>query len=641
MMTTDPYLPYLRQADDLFAQGETIKAGQIWQAILKQHPTHAEARAGLMSVKERLLALREAELAAAAAPPATSTPAPAPTEEPQPEPPVPPVVDPRSTAPEAPLPLDPAEVITGALAFDPERLPTQEPGPEAPVPPVLDPRSTAPEAPLPIDPAAVATGALTFDPERLLAEGCTLYDMGQTGDALKKWEQVLALDPDHVLARGYINGARQEMGLPLLQARATPAPVRAEAPPGEEDVEKLLREAVQLYDMGLTEEAISKWERVLVLEPQRHEIEGYLRQARLEVEASTSAQTAAAAQAPVSEPEALELKLRQAEHLLTLQRHEEAAFTFQQALALDPRNASALQGLERCRKPGGRLASAPDSRQAQAPALVLDAQGRISMAEVEDAPVSTESQGIAPPAALLKATPAPRAGLSLPERFREAAEKWPWLKNSRILAAAGGGLLALVVAFAVVHSYRRDQDLKEEVRTGKAAALASVAQQAQAPDLTESPEAIRQEAEAALAADPLRAYFRAQTLLSLAPGDSAGAQLLEKARTGLAGGATGASLPEFQKHLQSGDLEAALRVIDALLRAQPDNADLRARAGHLQLILCFNHASQAKWDEAREDLLRGRALFPGDKTWQARLRLLEHVKNLPKTEQVSWIPLLS
>ncbi|MDR3682355.1 MAG: hypothetical protein P4L11_01405 [Geothrix sp.] len=638
-MTTDPYLPYLRQADDLFAQGETVKAGQIWQAILKQHPSHAEARTGLMAVKERLLALREAQKAAAsptptAVVPTAVAPAPAPAE--APESPVPPVVDPRSTAPEAPLSFDPAEVITGALPSDPGRGQAEEP--EPPVPPVVDPRSTAPEAPLPIDPAAVTTGALNFDPNRLLAEGCTLYDMGQTGDALQKWEQAMALNPDLALVRGYINGARQELGLPLLQPRATSAPPKIDLPPADEDIEKLLREAVQLYDMGLVEEAISKWERVLALEPQRHEIAGYLRQARMEVESAPP--PPAAAPAPAPEPEALELKLRQAEHLLTLQRHEEAAFTFQQALSLDPGNASALQGLERCRRPGGPPPPVPDSRQAEPPVSILNAQGRIDMADVEAFP-PPESQGIEPPAALLKATPAQRQGPSLPDRLRQAGERWPWLKNPRLLAMAGGGLLVLAIGFGVVHSYRKDQDLKEEVRTAKAAALAPVAQQAQAPDLAESPEAIRQEAEAALVTDPLRAYLRAETLLSLIPGDSAGAQLLEKARLGLAGGVTGASLPEFQKHLQSGNLEAALKVIDALLRAQPDNADLRSRAGRLQLILCFDHASQAKWDEAREDLLRGRALFPGDKTWQARLKLLEQVKALPKQQQASWIPLLS
>ena len=599
-MTPDPYAPYLRQADDFFARGETVKAGQIWQAILKQDPSHPEARTGLLTVKKRLLALREAEAAVGA-----------------PAPPVPPA---------AQLP-------------EPARRPESEP--QAPA--VVDPRSTPPEAMRPRDSAEVITG--TLNPERLLAEGCTLYDMGQTGDALRKWEQVLALDPDHALARSYVNSARRELGLPPLQTSAAPALAKVDSLHAEEDIDKLLHEAVQLYDMGLVEEAISKWERVLVLEPQRPEVEGYLRQARIEL-GTTAPQEAAPVQAGFAAPESepLDLKLRQAEHLLGLQRHEEAAFTFQQALGLDPGNVIALQGLERCRKPSGRSTPAPEARPTQpqnpAPALALDAQGRIAMA-VEESPASMEPQGVEPPAALLKATPGRREGPSLPDRLREAMEQLPWLKSPRVLAMVGGGLLVLILGFGAMHSYRKDQALKEEVRSARAAAVAPVAQQAQAPDLAETPAAIREEAEASLVTDPLRAFLRAKTLLGRIPGDAAGAQLLEKARANLAGGVTGASLPEFQKHLQNGDLEAALKVIDALLRAQPDDAGLRTRAARLELTLCFDHANQGKWEEAREDLLRGRALFPGDKTWQARLKLLEHVKALPKNQQASWIPLLS
>ncbi|NWJ41203.1 MAG: tetratricopeptide repeat protein [Geothrix sp.] len=603
-MTTDPYAPYLRQADDLFAQGEVVKAGQIWQAILKQNPTHGEARERLLAVKQHLLALREA--AAQAAPPAPPEP------EPEPEP---------------------------AVVAAPEPPPAPEPVP-APVPaPVqADPRSTSPEAALAAvaEPPKVITGQL--DPERLLAEGCTLYDMGQLQDALKKWDQVLTLDPAHALARGYANGARRELGLGPIHAEPAPAPVSVAAHHADEDIDKLLREAVQLYDMGLTEEAITKWERILALEPERHEIAGYLREARKEVGQATSALTAPASAptAPV-EPDSLDLKLRQAEHLLSLQRHEEAAFTFQQALRLDPGNARALNGLERCRKPAGR--PAPETRPA-APVMTLDAQGRIAMA-VDDYPAPGEPQGVEPPAALQQTSTAPREGPSLPDRLREATEQMPWLREPKFLAAIGGGLLAVIVVLALVHGYRKDQALKEEVRAARAAAVAPVAQQAQAPDLTESPGALRQEAESAMGADPLRAYLRAEALVKASPNDAAGAQLLEKARAGLAGGVSGASLPEFQKHLQNGDLEAARKVVDALLRAQPDSADLRSRAGRLHLTLCFAHASQAKWDEAEEDLLRGRALFPGDKIWQVRLKLLEKVKALPKNQQPAWIPLLS
>jgi len=597
-MTADPYESYLRQADDLFARGEILKAGQIWQAILKQQPTHTEAHQNLLMVKERLLALREAQAAQA-------------VPEPQ-EPPAPPV---------APSP--------------------HEPDPVPPVPRPADPRSTAPESALPLAPVKVITG--TIDPERLVAEGCTLYDMGQLQDALRKWEQVLTLEPNHALARGYANGVRRELGLAPLEAQAASAAVSVEARHADEDIDKLLREAVQLYDMGLTEEAITKWERILALEPQRHEIEGYLRQARLEVDQQDAPTQAAPApaQALATEADALDLKLRQAEHLLTLQRHEEAAFTFQQALGLDPGNARARQGLERCRKPAGRAGLPQESRPASPPMVSLDSQGRIAMAVEEYRQEPTEPQGVEPPAALQKATPAAREGLSLPDRLREAVERLPWLKDPKVLAIGGGGLLVVFVALGVVHSYRKDQALKEEVRAARMAATAPVAQQAQAPDLAEAPEAIRQEAESTLVTDPLRAYLRAETLTSRNPGDAAGAQLLEKARAGLAGGVTGASLPEFQKHLQNGDLEAALKVMDALLRAQPGSSDLRSRSAHLQLVLCSAHASQGKWDEAQEDLLRGRALFPGDKSWQMRLKLLERVKGMPKNQQPAWIPLLS
>ncbi len=627
-MTPDPYTPYLHQADELFAKGDIVKAGQIWQAILKQHPAHVEARNGLLLVKARLLAQRDAAEAQPPAPPPAPTPAAAPPAgpfpEPVPEPEVADVPEPQVEAKPSPeAPLVPEPLPPSALS------PVPEPGvPPVPLPPSANPRATAPETTLPV----AAPSPAPEDLDRLLAEGCTLYDMGQLQDALRKWERILAVNPAHALARGYANGARRELGLPGLDAHAEPDAAPSLQPDGEEDLEKLLREAVQLYDMGLVEEAISKWERVLWLDPQRLEVEGYLRQARAEVRATPST-TSPTGPDPTGSPEAsaLDLKLRQAEHLLQLQRNEEAAFTFQQALGLDPGNARALQGLERCRRPG----AAPSA----GPILSLDPLGRIAMVEPPQA-ASTEPQAVEPPAALLKAVPAPRTGLSLPDRLREAAQQVPGFQDPKVLAAVGGGLLVVAVTFGLVRAYRRDQALKDDVRRARAAAVAPVAKQAQAPDLTESPEAIQDEVEATLVTDPLRAYLRAETLVARQSSSATGAQLLEKARAGLPGGVTGASLPEFQKHLQNGDLETAARVIDALLRAQPGSADLRRRAGRLHQTLAVAHASQGKWEAARDDLRRGRALFPDDKTWQARLKLLERVKTLPNNQQEGWISLL-
>ncbi len=617
-MTPDPYAPHLRQADLFFAEGEIVKAGQIWQAILKQQPTHAKAREGLLAVKQRLLALRE-DLSRSA-----------------------------QALPEPPFvaPPKPSERLAPAAPRVEQAPPPPEPEP-APSP-VIPPTSLPPvahflvpslEGPLLPAPRRVVTGSL--DPDRLVAEGCTLYDMGQSEDALRKWEQALAMDPAHTLARNYANGIRRELGLDLVLAAAVAAPAQGEAFPADVDVDKLLREAVQLYDMGLVEEAVPKWERVLVLEPHRHEVEGYLKMARGELGGGQAyAPEPASPGEAVPEVESLELKLKQAEHLLNLQRHEEAAFTFQQALRLSPGDARALLGLERCRKPS----PARDTGSALhsfTPVMALDAQGRIAMADEEThSPLSTEGPGIQPPAALLKTAPAPRVGLSVPDRLRQATVRMPWLKETKVLALLGGGLVTLLVAFAFLQGYRRDQALKEDVRAAHEAAVAPLSQQMQAPDLAESADALREEAEAAILADPLRAYLRAETLVNLNPKDASGAQLLEKTRAGLPGGVTGSSLPEFQKHLQNGDLEAAYKVIDALLRAKPDSAELRTRAARLHLALCTAHAGQAKWDEAREDLLRGRALFPGDKTWQIRLKLLDHVKTLPRDQQGLWVSLL-
>ncbi|WP_306672470.1 hypothetical protein [Geothrix fuzhouensis] len=602
-MTPDPYAPHLRQADQLFAQGEVIKAGQIWQAILKQQPGHAEARERLVALRGYLQAQREA--AAAAAPPAAS-PAPEPIPEPVP--------------------------VTMAAPPPPTPAPIPPPGP------------AAPPAPAPASVPVPAPVLASMEPDRLLIEGCTLYDMGQVPDALQKWEQVLAIDPTHSLALGYANGARRELGLSPLQTSASAAPTEEPAPAAEEDVDKLLREAVQLYDMGLTEEAISKWEHVLVLEPHREEIQSYLRMARQELTlpgAQTSTQAPALPSAPTPAPgpaatpdeEALALKLRQAEHLLSLQRHDEAAFTYQQALQLAPGHPEALAGLERCRRPQASMSPT-------AHGITLDTRGPITLMEEDATLIMPSSAQVEPPASMTRTASAPREGISLPDRLQKASVNLPWLREPKVWAMTGGGILVLAGSLYALHTYRQDQELKEAVKAARQAAVAPVLQQAQSPDLSETPAAILHEGERILDRDPLRAYFRAQTVLAQNPGDAAAAQLLEKARAALPGGATGASLLEFQKHLQDGDLDAAAKVMDALLRAQPDDPGLRSRAARLYLTLCGAHAGQAKWDEAAEDLRQGRAISPSDKSWQARLKLLERLKTLPKSQQAAWLPLL-
>ena len=590
----DPYASYLRQADAHFEAGDIRKAGQIWQAILKQQPAHEAARAGLLKVK----ALLEQ---------AGKEPAPPPVAEPRPEP-------------------------------GPEPAPMSLAAPEpAPMPP--------PEVPVP--PPPVSAPALGDDDiERLLREGCTLYDMGQIQDALRKWEQLLAGAPDHRMARDYANGARRELGLAPLGEGERPAPApEASAPPAVpppvsdhgEDVDRLLRDAVQLYDMGLPEEAIGKWERALALEPHRTEIQRYLADARAELARHAAAPTAP----PVPRPSAptqpvpsaasqVAVRLRQAEHLMGLQRHDEAIFSYQQALDLDPANAEARAGLERARR----------AQETTNPGTGYQTYGGITKVELGGdlappplAPAPAEPAPAQPPAALTRTLPPSREGLKVPGALgglQAQLEAYPFLKEPKLLAAVGGGLLLLGTTCAFIQGQRKDSARKEAVQAAHRAAIAAVAKEAEPADLNESLASILDEADEALGVDPLRAYLRAEFYLRQAPGDPKGAQLLEKARKGLPGGLSGASLTELQKHLQDRNLDAAAKVAEALLRAEPDNADLRLRACRIQLALVPGYVAQEKWAEAKEALLRARALAPGDKAWQAKLRLLDHVKGLPK-----------
>ncbi len=565
----DPYAPYLRQAAGLFAQGETLKAGQIWQAILKQQPAHVEAREGLLKVKA-ILELQKV--------------LPSPPPEPPPAP---------------------------AIAAEPE--------------------AAAPEP----EPAFLSHA--DDEIERFLREGCTLFDMGQYEDALKKWEHLLAGAPHHRMARDYANGARRELGLPPLGEGEMPAAAAPSAPAAPvqehgEDVDRLLREAVQLYDMGLPEEAIGKWEKALVLEPHRVEIQRYLDQARAEHQAQASAPTApptprpsAPTQPLVNDAGQVEWRLRQAEHLMGMQRFDEAAFTYQQALDLDPSSPAAREGLRRAR--AGHAAPAPTETN---PGTF----GNITVVELE--PGLEPAAEASVPASLTKTLPPKREGLRVPPQFGDLQtrfEAYPILKEPKVWAGVAGGLLLLVSSCAFIVGQRKESARKEAVQSAHAAAIAAVAKEAEAVDLAEMLHEVKDEAEQALVVDPLRAYLRAEFLLRLAPGDPGGSQLMVKARAGLPGGVTGATSTELQKHLQDRNLDAAAKVLDALLREDPSNLELRAKGSRLHLALMQAYAQQEKWDEAQEALLRARAMAPGDKAWQAKLRLLNHARSLPRGPQ--------
>jgi len=253
--------------------------------------------------------------------------------------------------------------------------------------------------------------------------------------------------------------------------------------------------------------------------------------------------------------------------------------------------------------------------------------------------IRREEEAVLPPARLMVTKPISREGLDIQAPIARSARWLPNLTNPRTLRWVLG-TVAVVALLGFLHSLWRDRALKAAVRAARESAAAPAVQKAQTAELTETPAAIRKEAEDCLGSDPLRAYLRAKTLVALEPTDATAAQHLEKAKAGLALKEPAPDPDTYASLLKEGNLEGAAKVMDALLRANPEDPELRARAARLHLARCADHATHGKWDAAREDLARGRALNPGQKIWLGRLYLLDRIKALPRAEQPAWIPLL-
>lgn len=118
-------------------------------------------------------------------------------------------------------------------------------------------------------------------------------------------------------------------------------------------------------------------------------------------------------------------------------------------------------------------------------------------------------------------------------------------------------------------------------------------------------------------------------------------EVLERAKAGLGKGDLQPATPaDYMKQLQKGQLEEADRSMTTLLNANPDDKILREQAGRLYGILIQAFAAKEQWSEAEEYLHRGRAMFPGDKSWSARLHLLESIQSMAKKDRQPWIQLL-
>jgi hypothetical protein len=244
---------------------------------------------------------------------------------------------------------------------------------------------------------------------------------------------------------------------------------------------------------------------------------------------------------------------------------------------------------------------------------------------------------------LTAAAPPARKGLELPELLRQMEAEIPaWLKRPRTILAILGGIVLLNVGYMLFRWNRGESLLKQKTISFREEALANVARNLDIANLEESPEAVRREAEGVVGDDPLRAYYRGQELIRLNPLDGPAAQLMGRASNAMAqvDGAGKGSVKEVDRLLQAGELDSAERMLVNLLQKTPDDAELKARLARLSLALTQIYATKERWGDAEDRLKRGRAMYPADKAWGARLLFLGRIKAMGAEERKAWIQFL-
>jgi tetratricopeptide (TPR) repeat protein len=454
------------------------------------------------------------------------------------------------------------------------------------------------------------------------------FRAGDFRQAGQIWQAILKRDPAHLAARE---------GL-LQVKRALESPDPAEPPPtavDREELDTLLRQASQLWDLGVPDDAIEKWERVLDLDPQNEEARAFITMVRREQAEAAAAPPRLTPTSPRPEPppepqpvaptlsnneptsslptlvhEGEDPRLRQGEHLLELRRFDEAIFTFQQVLAQYPDDFRARKGLDQAEeglRPRPRQAPTADPARVNLPATVT-------------------------------AFPGKRLGLDIPEPLRVLAAH-PLVQSPLTWAATIAVVILGSVAISFWRQAAKDRQLKADLNRLIQEALMPAVRASSVVDLEESTAKILAEARSVLSEDPLRAYHRAKEALRRTPEDPAAAQMLEQARAALA-----PAEPPPQTvpsaHQKAADIDGAMGALRLQLLASPDDPALLRRAASLQGALAQAQAFNGKWDAAKEHLLCARALFPQDRAWNARLYLLDHIPSQPKPEQAGWIALL-
>ncbi len=476
----------------------------------------------------------------------------------------------------------------------------------------------------------------------------SLFQSGDVMQAGQIWQAILKRRPEHAGARAGLFRVKERLERPdpaAVPQAAPPAPVPADQPSEtqKQKAVRLVQEGAQLYEMGMNEDAMAKWEEALAAQPDHPDAAAYLAMARRErVAPPPTGRRAVQAQSPAGPPPVApappvpepgpaaqrEARIERAERVLREGRLADAAQAFQQLLETGPQDPRVLQGYHHTRA----LLAARD-----APPVALAVVPARVPSLMPKAPAVLEPAG--PPRSLTVPSAAPRAGFRLPDLVKDIRVP-AWFQSPRNLAVGLGALGLVVLGLSFYNLHRREVALRKAVAAAKLDALKPVSRMVKVPALVEPTEAVRREAGQALAEEPLVAYYRAQELLRRDPDDADAAKLAAQARDRMAAIAAPADPEAFDQDIKEGNLDAARTCILNLLRMNPDDPDLRGRAKRVLLALAPLYATEGHLGQARDTLRLGRAMFPRDPSWQARLRLLEALQAMPERDRAPWLQLL-
>jgi tetratricopeptide (TPR) repeat protein len=113
--------------------------------------------------------------------------------------------------------------------------------------------------------------------EKHYIQGIDYYAEGEFKNALKEWEEVLRIDPQHEGAKEYIKKANDKIASANSRRGKSEPAVRGS---GEEKIEVYYKQGINYYLAGEFKEAIKQWEEVLRMEPSHKGAREYMAKAK-------------------------------------------------------------------------------------------------------------------------------------------------------------------------------------------------------------------------------------------------------------------------------------------------------------------------------------------------------------------------